>query len=85
MSAYALYRMFINEEITNVVTYPHFWFTTSLFVLYVGTFFFWALLPVLSKDQAAINLAQCIQIYINIAAYLGIGFTMLLYTKMQKL
>jgi hypothetical protein len=74
MSLHCLYLILINNEILDVLSYPHFWVWTGLLLIWCSTFFFWAFFDELIKSKAPYkDLLLSLQIIINILGYTGIS------------
>jgi len=84
MSLYSLYTILIDERLTMVYKYPNFWFWVFFLILNSGTFFFWACIFPISKDKNLRDIAQNIQVVINIFIYIGFGFILFFYPKMVR-
>jgi len=84
MSLYSLYILLINDKISDVFRYPHFWFTILLLFLYPGTYFFLAYIGELYRQNNHAQLATSIQLSINLLSYFGLGLAFLLYPKNVK-
>jgi len=85
MSIYALYVIFLADDIQNVLKYPLFWVWACFLLYWSTTFFFWAY--VRAFDQAHLpyeNLITYSQGMVNIINYIGLGYTFLLYPKPNK-
>ncbi len=83
-SLYSLYKILINDDIKNIIYYPHLWFWSSFLLLYSGTLFFWICINLLSHDKSTLETTELIQEIVNIIAYAGIGLTFYFYPKMVK-
>ena len=84
MSLYSLYTILADDFVTVVHNDPYFWFWVFFLVLYSGTFFFWAYIVPISKNVKLMDIAQNIQVIINICVYVGIGSVFFFYPKMVK-
>lgn len=83
MALIALYKILVDDSITKIRLYPHFYFWTLLLVMHAGTFFFWGLLLIIAKqNREYLPLIQYVQGTINALVYLGMGLTFLLYKRM---
>lgn len=81
MSLFALYKMLLDESITNIVNYPHFWIWVMFLLLWSGSFFFWGYIRVLMSEKKISIVAFFFQEIINIVVYTGIG---LMFWKFPK-
>ena len=80
MSMYALYRMLINNELYDILNYPHFWLWTFFLLLYSCSFFFWPFIKFFYVTKHEYYFfATYFQELINILCYLGIGLTFYFY------
>src|SRR5579872_1368285 len=75
MSLYSLYRILLNDKITFITRYPIFWFWVLFLTLYAGTFFFWAIIKTVGRNNNDYFLPmEYTQEIINIVVYAGFGF-----------
>ncbi len=82
MSLYSLYKILLNDNIMNIIRYPHFWIWACLILYSSSTFFFWAFFDELIKKQTNYKQALLLlQVVVNIILYAGIGLTFLLLPK----
>ena len=86
MSLYAMFSIARNDEIKDVMSYPHFQIWVSVLVLWTSTFFFFAFLLYLKKmENAYYNIIAPVQGLINIGIYIWVGYVFFrLKTKKVK-
>jgi len=85
MSLYSLYKILLDERITSVMTYSHFWIWTCFLLYQCSTFFFWAFFDDLILHQTKYKFALlAIQGLVNIVVYCGIGLSFLLFSKVKS-
>ncbi len=84
MSLYSLYAILVNDKLTFVHNDPYFWFWVCLLIMFSGTFFFWAVIIPISNNPRLTDIAQDIQVIINICSYIVIGTVFFFYPKMVK-
>ena len=84
MSLYTLYILILNDEKEKSPNDKHIWIWLCFLILYSGTFFFWGYINLLARSALARNIAQCLQLPINIIAYAGIGIAFLYYYKAER-
>ena len=80
MGLFTLYKIFVDDTITNIIAYPHFWIWVSLLIYSTATFFFWTYLPIMIKNAKIthnfyyIDMLEIFQAIVNIFSYSVIGF-----------
>jgi hypothetical protein len=85
MSLFALYKIFINDKITILSRYVHFWFWLILLFIYTGSYFFWAYVKMFSDNNIEFkNLISMLimQSVVNIIGYMGFTLVFFFYPKM---
>jgi hypothetical protein len=83
MAQFALYKMFLNDNIVGIIKYPSFWIWAMFLIYWSCLFFFWGFLN-LFHDKKYHKFNVMVYEYeeiINIIVYLGIGLTFLFYPK----
>ena len=83
MSIIALYVIFCDDTITNIVKHDLFWVWVCFLVLWAGTFFFWAGQSIINNSPYMNLLSNC-QAIINIVIYIGIFSTFFISNKEKQ-
>ena len=83
MSSYALYKILLNDEIVNILKYPHFWIWAMFLIYWSSSFFFWGFFKLLNQKQMKVLGVISYEFHeaINIIVYACIGLIFLVYPK----
>ncbi|GAA4460538.1 hypothetical protein GCM10023093_03360 [Nemorincola caseinilytica] len=85
MALYSLYRILINDNISKIQNYVHFWFWTFFLVYFSSSFFFWQFIIYFYRhDKLFYTISIYGHIIVNLAVYTGVLLTYLRYPKMAR-
>ena len=82
MALYALYKIMLDDNITNVLRNTNFCLWILFLFFWSSTFFFWACFEILIKHHSPYrDILLNIQVAVNIIFYVGIGITLIFSKK----
>lgn len=83
---YLVYRLFKNDNTSNLLIHPHFLAAMLLLIGGSSTFFFWAFIPILYVDNwPYVDLMMDAQVVVNVTIYIGAALVLFFYPKMKCL
>lgn len=82
LSLYFIYRILKNDQTERLFNNPHFWLSVLWLILWSATFFFWAFIKILYRNQwAYVDTIMNIHAIINLIVYAGITAVLFFYPK----
>jgi hypothetical protein len=84
MAMIALYKMLLSERILNVLRHPYFIVWSILLVYWSASYFYWAFIEILYRNNWHYPLIDAAQTILNIAEYAVIGFSFSVQSKWAK-
>lgn len=82
MSLYFIYQMLKNDLVENIFQQPHFWISVLWLILWGSTFFFWAFIRILYKNNwTHVGTVMNLHAATNLIVYAGITSVLFFYPK----